>query len=182
MPDSKKVATLVVVVLVAMSCGGQSDRTSEGDQPLPNVQEPSGAQGPSIDQHSYRLGSIGAFAEMVDAGVKKLALSAALEPGEMDALVEEAERIAEDHNVELFRETEFLVTDLFPADLTEGKHVLLIYRGNTRQEYMELKAEKLRLEELGDYGGQARREIAHRFGALLSYSDEKIEGLLQKGT
>ncbi len=64
----------------------------------------------------------------------------------MDALVEEAERNARDHHVELFRETAFLVTDLFPADLTEGKHVLLIYRGNTQREYMELKAEKLRLE------------------------------------
>ena len=145
MPDSIKVATLAVAALVAMNCGGQSDRTSEGDKALLNVQEPSGAQGPSIDQRSYRLGSIGAFAEMVDAGVKKLALSAALEPGEMEALLEEAE-------------------------------------GDTRQEYMELKAEKLRLEELGEYGGQARREIAHRFGALLSYSEEKIEGLLEKGT
>jgi len=54
---------------------------------------PFSCQGPlstataSIDQRSYRLGGIGAFAEMVGAGVKKLALSAAMPPEEMDALI-----------------------------------------------------------------------------------------------
>ena len=178
MPEPNKLLTLMVIILAATACGGQGDRTPEEVQAPQKAQDPSEAREPSIDQRSYRLGSIGAFAEMVDAGVKRLALSAALEPGEMDALVEEAERIARDHKVELFRETDFLVTDLFSADLTEGKHVLLIYRGNTRQEYMEIKEEKLRLEGLGQYEGEARREIARRFGALLSYSDEKIASLL----
>jgi hypothetical protein len=131
-----------------------------------------------LDQRSYRLGSIGAFAEMVDAGVKKLALSAPLEPTEMDALMEEVLRIAEQHNVEIFLEPTFLVTDLFPAELTEGKQVLLIYRGGTLGEYQELKAEKYRLQATGQWEGEARQEIARRFGALLSYSDQKIEALL----
>jgi len=172
MPEPNKLLTLMVIILAATACGGQGDQTPEEVHALQEAREP------SIDQRSYRLGSIGAFAEMVDAGVKRLALSAALEPGEMDALVEEAERIARDHKVELFRETDFLVTDLFSAELTEGKHVLLIYRGDTRQEYMEIKEEKLRLEGLGQYEGEARREIARRFGALLSYSDERIASLL----
>ena len=54
-----------------------------------------------IDQCSYNLG--GAFGEMVDAGVKKLALSAALSPEDMDALIEEAARIAKRNNVEIDR-------------------------------------------------------------------------------
>ena len=54
-----------------------------------------------IDQCSYNLG--GGFGEMVDADVKKLALSAALSPKEMDALVEEAARIAKRNNVEIDR-------------------------------------------------------------------------------
>ena len=136
---------------------------------------------PSVDARSYRLGGIGAFSEMVGAGVKKLALSAALDPDEMDALVEDATRIAEENGAEIYRETDFLVTDLFPAELTDGKHVLVISSAETREEYMALKAEKVRLVEAGEYEGEARREVARSFGALLSYSQEKIEALLKAG-
>ena len=164
--------TLALIVLASVGCG------SPAEEAPAEALAPVGAQSTQIDQRSYRLGSIGAFAEMVDAGVKRLALSAPLTATEMDALVHEAERIAGDHNVEIYRETDFLVTDLFSADLTEGKQVLLIFRGDTRQEYEELKAEKIRLEGMGEYEGEARRAVARRFGALLSYSDEKIETLL----
>ena len=135
----------------------------------------------TIDQRSYNLGGIGAFAEMVGADVKKLALSAPLDAVEMDAIVGEAERIAASHGVEVFSETDFLVTDLFSASLTEGKHVLLICRESTRQEYMDLKALKLQLVESGQYDATARADIARRFGGLLSYSDEKINSLLAAG-
>jgi len=131
-----------------------------------------------LDQRSYALGGIGSFAEMVGAGVKRLALSAPLPPDEMDLLVEHARRIAVDHNVKIYRESDFLVTDLFPAELTAGMDVLLICNDNTRQEYMELKAAKETLVESDIYGGEARRQIAVQFGYLLSYSDEKIESLL----
>ena len=132
----------------------------------------------TIDQRSYTLGGIGAFAEMVGADVKKLALSAPLDPAEMDAIVHEAERIAANNGAEAFRENDFLVTDLFSASLTEGKHVLLICRASTHQEYMDLKALKLRLVESGEYDASARVEIAHRLGELLSYSEDKIASLL----
>ena len=135
----------------------------------------------TIDQRSYSLGGIGAFAEMVGADVKKLALSAPLDPAEMDKTVQHAERIAANHGVEVYRETDFLVTDLFAASLTEGKHVLLICRESTRQEYMDLKALKLRLVESGQYDDTAREDIARRFGGLLSYSEEKIDALLASG-
>ena len=142
----------------------------------------SGSQGEgassSIDQRSYRLGSIGAFAEMVGAGVKKLALSAPMTPQEMDALLEDAEGIAADHGVDLYLEADFLVTDLFSPELTDGKQVLLIYRGGTLEEYLALKAEKRRLVEETQYLDDRRLEIARRFGKLLSYTDEKIASLL----
>ena len=135
----------------------------------------------TIDQRSYNLGGIGAFAEMVGADVKKLALSSPLEPAEMDKTVQEAERIAANHGVEVYRETDFLVTDLFASSLTDGKHVLLICHESTRQEYMDLKALKLRLLESGQYDETAREDIARRFGGLLSYSEEKIDALLASG-
>jgi len=132
----------------------------------------------TIDQRSYILGGIGAFAEMVGAGVKQLALSAPLDPAEMDAIMAEAERIAGDNGARVYRESDFLVTDLFPSSLTEGKHVLLICSEATRQEYMDLKAMKRQLQDSGHYEAEARTEIAQRFGELLSYSEEKVNSLL----
>lgn len=137
---------------------------------------------PGIDQRSYNLGGIGAFGEMVDAGVKKLALSAALSPEDMDALVEEAARIAKRNNVEIYRENDFLVTDLFPPSITEGKHVLVIYKGETRQEYLDLKIRKGQLVASNQYAGEAREEIARRFGAMLSYPEWKIDELISNNS
>ncbi len=132
----------------------------------------------SVDLRSYRLGGIGAFSEMVGAGVKKLALSAAMPEAEMDALVEEARAIAKRNGAEVYLEADFLVTDLFPAEITEGLQVLLIYKGETRQDYMNLKERKRLLVEEGNYLGPARAEIAREMGRLLSYPEEKITSLL----
>ena len=131
-----------------------------------------------IDKRSYRLGGIGAFSEVVGAGVKKLALSSPMTPQEMDALMDEAKKIAERNGVNLYRETDFLVTDLFPASVTEGKHVLLIYLDPVKEEYMALKAKKEKLIADQAYEGDARLEIARAMGRLLSYSEEKIEAML----
>ena len=136
---------------------------------------------PQIDERSYQLGVIGAFSEVVGAGVKKLALSSPMTPEEMDNLMDDAERIARENGVKLFREEDFLVTDLFPASITKDKHVLLIYLDPVKDEYFELKAEKAMLSEKGVYEGEARREIARKIGRLLSYREERIEQMLNKG-
>ncbi len=138
------------------------------------------SEGTGIDTRSYRLGAIGCFAEMVSMGVKKLGLSAAMSPDEMDRLIEEAERIAAVNNAEIYREEDFLVTDLFDSSVTEGMHVLLLYTGSTLQEYLDLKAEKIKLERSGAYLGAARTDIARRMGRLLSYPEETIERLLSE--
>ncbi len=146
----------------------------------------SACQGPgstatdSIDQRSYRLGGIGAFAEMVGAGVKKLALSAAMPEAEMDALIDEAKAIAERNGAEIYLETDFLVTDLFPTEITEGMQVLLIYRGRTLQDYTNLKERKRLLVEQGLYEGGVREEVARDMGKLLSYPEDKITSLLSR--
>ncbi len=132
----------------------------------------------TIDQRSYTLGGIGAFAEMVGAGVKRLALSSPLDPEEMDATIGEAERIAANNGVQVYRETDFLVTDLFSASLTDGKHVLVICTEASLEEYMDLKALKQRLIDSGQYDAEGRVDVARRMGALLSYTDDKIASLL----
>ncbi len=157
---------LLFVAGVVIGCRSGQDSTTLEGEPW------------SIDTRSYRLGAIGAFAEMVGAGVKKLALSAPMDSSEMDAIMGDALRICAEHDVEVYRETDFLVTDLFPSDLTDGKHVLLIYDGATKQEYLELKDAKRRLTESDRYDTNSRIDIARRFGALLSYSTERIDALL----
>lgn len=132
----------------------------------------------TIDRRSYVLGGIGAFAEVVDVGVKRLALSAPMSPTDMDALMDEAVRIANENNVNLWRETEFMVTDLFPAAVTEGMDVLFIYNDPVKDEYLQIKKDKAELIQSGHYTGEARKEIARRFGRLLSYPEEKIERML----
>jgi len=149
------------VVITIMGCGN-----SQGNATL------------DIDKRSYNLGGIGAFGEMVNVGVKKLALSAALSPEDMDALIKEATRVAKRNNVEIYRENDFLVTDLFPVSITDGKHVLLIYKGETKQEYLDLKIRKAQLVASNQYTGQAREEIARRLGAMLSYPEWKINELI----
>ena len=131
-----------------------------------------------LDPLSYALGNFSTFAEIVDIGLKKMALSQALPPGEMDRLEREVRATADEWNVEIYRESDFLVTDLFPESATAGKDVLIIYRGDTLDEYMALKDRKAALVASGEYEGAARTEVARAMGKLLSYPDEKIEQLL----
>ena len=137
---------------------------------------------PEIDQRSYNLGIMGGFAEVVRLGVKKLALSEVMSPEEMDDVMDDAMVIAKRNQVQMWRETDFLVTDLYPADVAEGRHVLLIYTGDTLEQYLALKADKAKLVAAGKYEGAAREEIARRFGHLLSYPESVIDELLERNS
>lgn len=153
----------VAVVLFSASCSG-----------VDGVQD-SVSEGWTLDRRSWHIGAITAMAEMVDYGVKRLALSATLLPDEMDEFIEYGEEAASRYNVPVFRESDFLVTDLFSAELTKGRDVLLICHDSTYQQYLDLKAEKQRLIDGGEYEGEARTEIARKFGRLLSYPEVAIE-------
>jgi hypothetical protein len=162
----KKISIFVLLSLFVFACASEPPAREETESKT------------QIDQRSYRLGSIGAFSEIVAVGVKKMALSSPMTPPEMDALVEDAERIARENGASLYREEDFLVTDLFSESLTAGKHVLVIYMDPAKEEYLALKAEKKELVEKGEYEGEARREIARKMGRLLSYPEERIEQML----
>ncbi len=132
-----------------------------------------------IDPYSYALGIIAAFSEVVAAGVKQLALSEPATPGQMQALLPEAKRIVQRHGVLMYLESDLIETDLFPADIARGMHVLLLYRGDVLARYLALKQDRAQLNQDHGYSGTPRREIARRFGKLLSYSDARIDALLQ---
>lgn len=131
-----------------------------------------------IDARSYQLGILGGFSEIVHLGVKELALSDVMSPSELDDIMQDAAVIAARNGVQIWRETDFLVTDLYPADVARGKHVLLIYTGDTLHRYLAIKADKEALKAAGMYTGAAREQIARRFGRLLSYPERVIDELL----
>jgi len=171
-PMTKKWGHLFVLVVItaALLSGGQAcKKPAEGTD-----------ESWQMDNRSYQLGVIAAFSEVVAAGVKKLALSAPLTPEEMTQLLPDAERIAKENGASISLEKDFLVTDLFPEDITEGRYVLLIYLDPIKDEYLVLKSEKEDLIATGQYQGEARKNLARKMGRLLSYSEERIENMLEK--
>lgn len=137
------------------------------------------AMAQDTDLRSYRLGSIASWSEAISVGIKELAFSSPAAPEEMDELIGEAGQIAARFGVSVYRETDLLVTDLFPADVAEGKHVLLLYRGPTLQKYLALKKKKAQLIASGNYEGRAREDIARQLGRLLSYPETVIDEKLR---
>lgn len=133
-----------------------------------------------IDQRSYHLGGIASWSEVVSIGIKKMALSSAMSGEEMDALLEAAQGIATSAEVSTYRENNFLATDLFPLSATQDKHVLIIYRGETLDNYLALKKRKEVLVGAGKYDAAARKQIAWALGELLSYPPARINQLLSR--
>ncbi len=134
------------------------------------------------DPYSRGLGAVAAFSEAVNAGAKPLALSSPMSSDDMDQFYDLAVAEASQYNVKAIRESEFLTTDLFPSSVTEGKEVILLFQGTTYESYLEIKADKERLEEANEYQGTAKRDIARRFGRLLGYQPSYVNELLSKNS
>ncbi len=133
-----------------------------------------------IDLRSYRLGGVGSFSEMVAVGVKTLALSAAMLPADMDELEADIRRIAEEAGIKAYREADLIVTDLFPASVSKGMDVMLLFTDDTLDKYLKLKSKKAELVSAGTYSGDARKNIAREFGVLLSYPRANIEEKIKR--
>lgn len=127
-------------------------------------------------------GQVETFAEMVKSGVKPIALSPPLSPSEMDLFFAEATRIAEQYEIELYREADLIETDLFSDSLINNKEVLILYRGNSLLSYQNLKSEIDAAKSAGTYTGDQRMEFSRRFGRLLGYPVERINELLAENS
>ena len=134
-----------------------------------------------IDQRSFQLGVIFAFAEMVAADLKKMALSLPFLPKDYGPFAKEAKRIARKEGVKLWLEKHLLTTDLFPEEITRGKWVLIIYKSpDVLKTYLYLKSKKEQLLKEKSYKGKERKAIAVGLGKLLSYKMDAIEERLKK--
>jgi len=129
-----------------------------------------------IDRLSFELGMINCFAEMVAAGVKRLAISPPLLPGDYEQLREASEEIVRRSGVRSHLEKALIITSLQSADFTSGKWSILYYRDeDTLEAYLALKRKQARLQESGQYDDGAEADISAEFMRLLSYPEEIIQ-------
>ena len=132
--------------------------------------------GLKIDRISFQLGMINCFVEMVANGVKKMAISPPVSPQDYERISDASNKIVQGFGIKSYLEKSLLITDLQPAEFTEGKWAILYYENDdVLNSYLALKERKHELEQSGQYDKKARKEISREFGRLLSYPDEKIE-------
>lgn len=144
---------------------------------------PSHAQEPQkfdVSNIYFHMGVVGAFAEMVYLDVKKIGLSEMFTAEEAEKWEPVIKQIADRNGVKYYREDSFLVTDLYPAMKTEGLSLYLLYKGDTLDQYLNLKEKQKTFIENDQYDAMARREIASQFGKLLSYPENIINELIDK--
>lgn len=133
---------------------------------------------PNYDQFSYFAGVSSAFAEVVGAGVKKLALSHPYTAEELDVMLEPSKQIAADYGVTIMVEEDLLVTPLFPAKIARGKYVIFFAQNaDVLKEYRALKDRRAVANE-NINPAREMRELAWAFGRLLSYNDLSIQAML----
>ena len=132
-----------------------------------------------IDKFSYHLGAADCFCEMVRARVKRIALSHPCDTKEeRDSFLLEFDKLCEKYSVRYYVEDEAFLTDLFPLSQNQEKYNVIFYQDEAvLKEYLGLKAEKEKAIVASNYD-LYRKDIARRYGKLLSYTDEGIQRLL----
>jgi len=134
-----------------------------------------------IDWRSYQLGVIAAFAEVVDNGCKRLALSSPMTREQFDSVIEDAREIAAKRGLILHIDDDFLETILFDHTPIRGKTVIhIVAEQATVDEYLGLKEKKRKHREAGALNEEVELEVAWGLGRLLSYDDDSIKRLLKK--
>ena len=134
-----------------------------------------------IDWRSHQLGAMTAFAEVVENGCKRLALSSPMTGEQFDSVIEDIREIAGKRNLVLYVDDEFLETVLFDHEPIRGKTVIhIVAEQATVDEYLGLKEKKMKHAEAGTLTDDVEHEVAWGLGRLLSYDDDSIKRLLKK--
>ena len=134
-----------------------------------------------IDWRSHQLGAIAAFAEVVDNGCKRLALSSPMTGEQFDSVIEDIREVAAKRDLILHVDDDFLETILFDHEPIRGKTMIhIVAEQATVDEYLGLKEKKRRHAEAGTLTDDVEHEVAWGLGRLLSYDDDSIKRLLRK--
>ena len=134
-----------------------------------------------IDWRSHQLGAMTAFAEVVDNGCKRLALSSPMTGEQFDSVIEGIREVAAKRDLILHVDDDFLETILFDHEPIRGKTVIhIVAKQATVDEYKGLKEKKRKHREAGTLSEEVELEVAWGLGRLLSYDDDSIKRLLKK--
>ena len=129
----------------------------------------------------YHVGAVSGLGETIKYDLKKIGLSAPMTEEVINTYEPIFQHAIERQGIKYYRESDFLVTDMFPEERTNGNILLVLYKDDEVLEaYFEVKKYKQKLIDDGIYDLAARREVATRFGKLLSYHDEQIEFFLKR--
>ncbi|MHA7129849.1 VOC family protein [Algoriphagus namhaensis] len=132
--------------------------------------------GCASDDSAEKLGAMEAFAEMVQAGVKPLALSHPMSTQEADALWPEAEKIAEKYGIAIYREPDLIHSLLFDQSALGDQEVFILYSGQNLDAYLAYKERMKSLDRIED--SSEVEKISRSFGRLLGYPTWRINDLL----
>lgn len=122
-----------------------------------------------------QVGEIKAWCEAAKNEAKEMSLSAPFKPEEYETILPYMKEYAERNDISFYHERVLILTDLFGDMDLSGIWVFIIYKSpETLERYLKLKKDKVKLLEEGSYEGEAKRDIAVRFGRLLGYSDPMI--------
>jgi len=130
-------------------------------------------------QKNSSLSAFEVYCEMVANDAKPMALHNPMASLQVDKIWNDLQEIAEKYQVQLFRENDFPVSMLFPAELTKGKTVVVIYKGHRLKQYEQWKAD---LQEDDGTDLSKSKALARRFGRLMGYGSAGINDLLGKIT
>ncbi|HJA36978.1 MAG TPA: hypothetical protein H9666_10855 [Firmicutes bacterium] len=125
---------------------------------------------PQLDPLSYQLGMVGAFCEMVQQGVKSLALSPPIPTSQAGTALAAAQEIAGHYGVRCWADGDFLPSDLAHAEDLAGHTVILLYRDDAvLSAYQALKDRRSALAARGMAPRQADAAITPELRQLLGY-------------
>ena len=134
----------------------------------------------SCDSDGHKvLSAFDVYCEMVANDAKPLALHYPMTASEVDYFWSDFISIANKYKVELYKEDEFPETLLFPANLTKGKTIVVIFKQPRLEQYNQIKND---LKSLTSVELDQQIEISRRFGRLLGYSPIGINKLLSKSS
>lgn len=129
----------------------------------------------------FHVGAVYGLGEAIKYDLKKIGLSSPMTKDVIDTYESIFKNALDRQGIKYYREDDFLVTDMFPEERTTGKILLVLYKDDeVLDAYFEVKKYKQKLIDEDAYDLAARREVATRFGKLLSYRDEQIEFFLKR--
>lgn len=163
------IRNLSTVILIALLCG--HDASAQDLNP----------ENYTTQNIYYHVGAVSGLGETIKYDLKKIGLSAPMTSEVIDSYEPIFRHAIERQGIKYYREDDFLVTDMFPEERTNGKILLVLYKhDDVLDAYFEVKKYKQALIDEGKYDLAARREVATRFGKLLSYHEEQIEFFLKR--